>query len=131
MKKIKKVEIGDEIHRDDYRPEVATYRMITITYYRRGQYEPARHNRGCIYPSGVYDDAGNDMLIGQDDIRAMIHYSTPAGVVFENSAPEKTDAEWEKEAGEKYKNEKQERERDRRNGLCPKCGTYCCGDCEA
>ena len=61
----------------------------------------------------------------------MIHYSIPAGVVFENSAPEKTDAEWEKEAEKKYKNEKEERERDRRNGLCAKCGTYCHGDCEA
>jgi len=38
----------------------------------------------------------------------MIHYFTPAGVVFENSVPEKIDIEWEEEAEKKYKNEKQE-----------------------
>ena len=131
MRKIKKVEIGGEIHRDDYAPWAATYRVITITYYRLGQYEPVERDRGRIYPSGGLDDSGSDMLIGRDDIRAMIHYAVPAGVVWENPAPEKTDAEWEKEEKKYNKKENEERAREKRNGLCPKCGSYCYGDCEA
>lgn len=134
MKKIKRIEMGAEIHRTDYKPQYATYRIVTVYYYRADQYRAIDSDRdsGCLYPTGFYDDAGGDMLVGVDEkIKDNIIYTAPVGVVYQCPDPEKTDEEWAQIEQRQYVAEAARRAQDKRNGLCPRCGTYCYGDCEA
>ena len=122
--KIKKIEIGEEIINERYRPEVARYKVITLDGCEDGQCKI-----GCIYPNNRGDDEGVSIIwMANRDIKIAITYDM-SGIIYQMS--DEDIKKHEEGITENYKKIRVQEATEKRNGLCPKCGTYCYGDCES
>ena len=134
MEKIYKIEIGAEENDTENRKIWgAIYRTVTVTYYPAGYDDNTTSCCGEIYPSGSYDDRLGDMLRGGvvAKLGIRLDYTIPQGVVYK-SPQSVSDYIQERDAKIKKNQEEiaENNENEIRAGLCPKCHSYCYGDCE-
>lgn len=130
---IKKIEIGQERRDSDRQSWCKVYKVVTISYYPSGYDTDIIQRCGEMYPGDGRDDRLSDMMIGGQEQRLSIKLEYKLdGIIYDNPV---TLEDFLEKKEQKIKNAQKEieeyKESSAKNGLCPKCHTYCYGDCEA
>lgn len=75
------------------------------------------------------DSKGNRHLTNKIMVTDMAAYNKALAVIADAKAEAEQDEEW--KAAKAAENTKEAKSKAIKSGLCPKCGTYCYGDCAA
>ena len=83
---------------------------------------------GRIYPNSNGDDDGATIIHVASRDKIAIAYNM-SGIIYQVS--DESIKKHEEEIVENYRKIREQEKTETRKGLCPKCGTYCYGDCES